>query len=80
MSNSKKPTKTSPQDTNPEEELQGEDVPTKGEDRSSLKSLIGKAIGLDITKIAIPVSYNEPFSFLQRMMEYIQYNDLLKKV
>lgn len=75
-----KGSKNSTQDTVPDEDIPVEDVPTKGEDRSSLKSLIGKAIGLDITKIAIPVSYNEPFSFLQRMMEYIQYNDLLVKV
>lgn len=60
--------------------LEDETSPTKSEDRSSLMKLIGKAIGLDITKISIPVKYNEPFSFLQKMMEYLQYTDLLEEV
>lgn len=60
--------------------LSSDKTPTKGEDRTSLLKIIGKAIGLDITKISIPVKYNEPLSFLQKMMEYLQYTDLLEEV
>ena len=42
--------------------------------------LLSKAIGLDITTISLPVSLNEPTSFLQRMTEQLQYRDLLDKV
>jgi len=37
-------------------------------------------IWIDITTIAIPVTYNEPTSFIQRMMEFFQYWPLLVKV
>lgn len=57
-----------------------EEEPLKSENRSSLSKLIGKAIGLDITKIALPVTYNEPLSFIQRMTEYLQFSDLLDEV
>lgn len=69
------------------------DTGNNAQDRSSLMKIIGKAIGLgmsrspvsfrsnlDITTIAIPVTYNEPTSFLQRMMEFVQYWPLLVKV
>ncbi|KAI5965465.1 hypothetical protein KGF57_000731 [Candida theae] len=38
-----------------------------------LKSMIGK----DMTKMTLPVSFNEPTSLLQRLAEDIEYNDLL---
>eukprot|EP01128_Nolandella_sp_AFSM9_P004434 TRINITY_DN1987_c0_g1_i1.p1 TRINITY_DN1987_c0_g1~~TRINITY_DN1987_c0_g1_i1.p1 ORF type:complete len:526 (+),score=175.89 TRINITY_DN1987_c0_g1_i1:55-1578(+) len=38
-------------------------------DRTSLTKLLSKAIGMDITSIALPVSFNEPTSFLQRILE-----------
>ena len=38
-----------------------------------LKSMIGK----DMTKMTLPVSFNEPTSLLQRLTEDIEYNDLL---
>ena len=63
-------------DMDNDEDLQ----PPKKEDRSNLLKIIGKAIGIDVTTIAIPVTYNEPTSFLQRMMEYLTYYELLEKV
>eukprot|EP01121_Diplochlamys_sp_Union-15-3_P012521 TRINITY_DN3761_c0_g1_i3.p1 TRINITY_DN3761_c0_g1~~TRINITY_DN3761_c0_g1_i3.p1 ORF type:complete len:437 (-),score=92.81 TRINITY_DN3761_c0_g1_i3:49-1359(-) len=51
----------------------------KSEDRSSLLKLLTKAVGLDMTTIAIPVTYNEPLSFIQRMSEYLQYWELIEK-
>lgn len=40
-----------------------------------LKSMIGK----DMTKMTLPVSFNECTSLLQRLAEDIEYNDLLQK-
>lgn len=40
-----------------------------------LKSLIGK----DMTKMTLPVSFNEPTSLLQRNVEVVEYSDLLDK-
>ncbi|GME75361.1 unnamed protein product [Ambrosiozyma monospora] len=40
-----------------------------------LKSLVGK----DMTKMTLPVSFNEPTSLLQRNTEVIEYSDLLDK-
>jgi len=49
------------------------------EDRSGLLKIISKANLLDITTIAIPVTYNEPLCFIQRMCEYLQYWELIEK-
>jgi len=48
-------------------------------DRSSLFKTMKKAIGLDLTSVAVPVVFNEPISFLQRMYEFVQFWDLLEK-
>ncbi|QPG72927.1 hypothetical protein FOA43_000231 [Brettanomyces nanus] len=42
---------------------------------SVLKSLIGK----DMTKMTLPVAFNEPTSLLQRNIEIMEYSDLLDK-
>lgn len=42
---------------------------------SVLKSMVGK----DITKIALPVTFNEPTSLLQRVTEDLEYSELLDK-
>lgn len=62
-----------------EDELIAETEPTKTEERSGLRKLLASAIGTDLTSMAVPVTYNEPLSFLQRMCEYLQYHDLLVK-
>ena len=41
--------------------------------QSILKSMIGK----DMTKMTLPVSFNEPTSLLQRVAEDMEYTDLL---
>eukprot|EP01118_Nematostelium_gracile_P008516 TRINITY_DN2824_c0_g1_i1.p1 TRINITY_DN2824_c0_g1~~TRINITY_DN2824_c0_g1_i1.p1 ORF type:complete len:493 (+),score=138.66 TRINITY_DN2824_c0_g1_i1:988-2466(+) len=48
-----------------------------GENREGLLKLLSKAVGLDVTTISIPVSLNEPTSFLQRMCEVLCYTNLL---
>jgi hypothetical protein len=47
------------------------------ENREGLLKLLSKAVGLDITTVSIPVSLNEPTSFLQRMCEVLCYSNLL---
>lgn len=42
---------------------------SKGKGDVSIMELLKNAIGLDLTKFTVPVSYNEPTTFLQRMME-----------
>eukprot|EP00029_Vermamoeba_vermiformis_P006276 TRINITY_DN2413_c0_g1_i1.p1 TRINITY_DN2413_c0_g1~~TRINITY_DN2413_c0_g1_i1.p1 ORF type:complete len:495 (-),score=241.77 TRINITY_DN2413_c0_g1_i1:134-1618(-) len=75
MSDNQNPPLSPKSDPDNDEDLQ----PPKKEDRSNLLKVIGKAIGIDVTTIAIPVTYNEPTSFLQRMMEYLTYYELLEK-
>ena len=36
-------------------------------------------IGQDITKISMPVTFNEPISMLQKVAEIMEYQDLLIK-
>ncbi|CAF1245201.1 unnamed protein product [Rotaria sp. Silwood1] len=48
-------------------------------DRSSYSifSVIKQAIGKDLTRFSIPVIWNEPLSFLQRLAECLEYSSLL---
>jgi len=39
--------------------------------------IIKDSIGKDLTKIAVPVSFNEPISMLQKTAEMMDYQDLL---
>ena len=39
-----------------------------------LKSCVGK----DLSKIVMPIQFNEPLSFLQRISEALEYSQLLK--
>jgi ankyrin repeat protein len=43
----------------------------------SLWSVLKNAIGKDLTKITLPVYFNEPLSMLQRLCEEIEYSSLL---
>lgn len=43
----------------------------------SLWSIIKHCIGKDLSRIAMPVVFNEPLSFLQRLMENAEYLHLL---
>ncbi|CAG9534042.1 unnamed protein product [Cercopithifilaria johnstoni] len=45
----------------------------------SVWSVLKKCMGKDLTRISIPVVFNEPLSFLQRLAEYMDYAELLEK-
>ncbi|KAJ1946098.1 hypothetical protein GGF37_001356, partial [Kickxella alabastrina] len=51
---------------------------TKGGPSLNLWSVISGAIGKDLSKISVPVFFNEPSSFLQRFTEDMEYCDLLE--
>eukprot|EP01127_Copromyxa_protea_P004029 TRINITY_DN1380_c0_g1_i1.p1 TRINITY_DN1380_c0_g1~~TRINITY_DN1380_c0_g1_i1.p1 ORF type:complete len:423 (+),score=100.30 TRINITY_DN1380_c0_g1_i1:38-1270(+) len=65
------------QPTQSKAELSAEEL-VDNENRSSLAKLLSQAIGVDITRITIPVSYNEPTSFIMRVAEATLHNYLLK--
>ncbi|KHN77177.1 Oxysterol-binding protein-related protein 1 [Toxocara canis] len=44
----------------------------------SFWSVLRQSIGRDLTRITIPIVFNEPLSFLQRLAEYMEYYELLK--
>ncbi|GMF88242.1 unnamed protein product [[Candida] boidinii] len=48
-------------------------------DPTSLISFLRKNIGKDITSIAMPVTSNEPVTFLQKYSESFEYFDLLNR-
>ncbi|BES91879.1 Oxysterol-Hypothetical protein protein [Nesidiocoris tenuis] len=45
----------------------------------SVWSVLKNSIGKELSKIAMPVVFNEPLSFLQRMVEYMEYAHLLQE-
>uniref|UniRef100_A0A1I8EH19 Oxysterol-binding protein n=1 Tax=Wuchereria bancrofti TaxID=6293 RepID=A0A1I8EH19_WUCBA len=45
----------------------------------SVWSVLKKCIGKDLTRISVPVVFNEPLSFLQRLAEYMEYAELLER-
>ncbi|XP_034946914.1 oxysterol-binding protein-related protein 2 [Chelonus insularis] len=51
-------------------------LPVRGHTEVNLCSVI--SLGKDLSKIAMPVNFNEPLSFLQRVAEYMEYAKLLK--
>ena len=53
-------------------------VPQSKSDSSSLWSFLKQCIGRELSKITMPVQWNEPVSFLQRLSEYMNYAHLLK--
>eukprot|EP00042_Codosiga_hollandica_P027819 m.141329 g.141329 ORF g.141329 m.141329 type:complete len:466 (-) comp52597_c0_seq9:364-1761(-) len=46
---------------------------------SGLWSIMKSAIGKDISKIPMPVQFNEPLSFLQRLHEDLEYSEILDR-
>jgi len=44
---------------------------------SSIWSVLKTCIGKDLSKITMPVQFNEPLSFLQRISEHMEYSELL---
>ncbi|CAL8279905.1 unnamed protein product [Lota lota] len=45
----------------------------------SIWSILKKCIGMELSKIAMPVMFNEPLSFLQRLAEYMEHTYLLQQ-
>lgn len=41
-------------------------------------SVLRNCIGKELSKITMPIVFNEPLSFLQRMTEYMEYARLLR--
>jgi len=76
---------TSPsQEATKEVGLDGVDPNASEEDvtrdnRQGLMKTLANAMGLDLTAIALPVTINEPMSFLMRLCEMYQYSELLDK-
>ncbi|XP_039590560.1 oxysterol-binding protein-related protein 2b [Polypterus senegalus] len=45
----------------------------------SVWSILKKCIGLELSKITMPIAFNEPLSFLQRITEYMEHTYLIHK-
>uniref|UniRef100_A0A668ALM4 Oxysterol-binding protein n=1 Tax=Myripristis murdjan TaxID=586833 RepID=A0A668ALM4_9TELE len=43
----------------------------------SIWSILKKCIGMELSKITMPVAFNEPLSFLQRLTEYMEHTYLI---
>ncbi|XP_028282760.1 oxysterol-binding protein-related protein 2-like isoform X2 [Parambassis ranga] len=43
----------------------------------SIWSILKKCVGMELSKIAMPVVFNEPLSFLQRLTEYMEHTYLI---
>ncbi|XP_043194693.1 oxysterol-binding protein-related protein 2-like [Amphibalanus amphitrite] len=54
----------------PREHILGDDF--------NMWSVLKGGIGKELTKVPMPVSFNEPLSFLQRMAELMEYSELLQ--
>uniref|UniRef100_A0A914XCU6 Oxysterol-binding protein n=1 Tax=Plectus sambesii TaxID=2011161 RepID=A0A914XCU6_9BILA len=55
-------------------------LPTTAASREqiSLWSVLKQSVGKDLSRLTVPVVFNEPLSFLQRLGEYMEYSDLLR--
>ncbi|KAJ8686275.1 hypothetical protein QAD02_022069 [Eretmocerus hayati] len=52
-------------------------LPAPGHSEVNLCSVL--SLGKDLSKVTMPVMFNEPLSFLQRVAEYMEYAKLLKR-
>lgn len=52
-------------------------IPNRPNNNVSLWSVIKKNLGSDLSKLPLPVNFNEPLSLLQRMVESFEYSHLL---
>lgn len=51
-------------------------LPVRGHSEVNLCSVL--SLGKELSKVTMPVNFNEPLSFLQRVAEYMEYAKLLK--
>ena len=54
--------------------------PQQQEKSVSLWSIIKECVGKDLSRVCLPVYFNEPLSALQKTAEDLEYADLLDKV
>jgi len=54
-------------------------IPDRPNDKANLWNIMKNCIGKELSKIPMPVNFNEPISFLQRLTEDMEYGDLLTK-
>ena len=54
--------------------------PKQPEKQYSLWSIIKECIGRDLSRVCLPVYFNEPVSALQKSAEDLEYSELLDKV
>uniref|UniRef100_A0A671LLG4 Oxysterol-binding protein n=1 Tax=Sinocyclocheilus anshuiensis TaxID=1608454 RepID=A0A671LLG4_9TELE len=54
-------------------------IPEKPNYSLNLWSIMKNCIGKELSKIPMPVNFNEPLSMLQRLMEDLEYHELLDK-
>ena len=55
--------------------------PPKQQEKSvSLWSILKECIGKDLSRICLPVYFNEPLSVLQKTVEDLEYAELVNKV
>lgn len=52
-------------------------VPAFSRANFSVWSILKQCIGKELSKITMPVVFNEPLSFLQRVVEYMEYSSLI---
>ena len=55
-------------------------TPKQREKSVSLWSILKECVGKDLTRICLPVYFNEPLSVLQKTVEDLEYADLVNKV
>ena len=49
-------------------------------DQISIWSILKHSVGKDLTRITMPIVFNEPLSFLQRLAEHMEYVDIVKAI
>ncbi|XP_058257792.1 oxysterol-binding protein-related protein 1 isoform X1 [Hemibagrus wyckioides] len=54
-------------------------APMFSRNNCSIWSILRKCIGMELSKITMPVIFNEPLSFLQRLTEYMEHTYLIQQ-
>ena len=54
--------------------------PAQSEKSVSLWSILKEVVGKDLTKVCLPVYFNEPLSALQKLAEELEYSELIDMV
>ncbi|KFD53064.1 hypothetical protein M513_05978, partial [Trichuris suis] len=49
-------------------------------EKANAWTILKHSIGSDLTRLTIPIVFNEPLSFLQRLTEYMEYSTLLSSI